>query len=110
MHDLPDTHGFMLIPGGIAQVDLRGQMMVHNAVAWFQRGSGVDLWFLSNRYDEKDMVNERQRRMFGDAAYAQFPELMPATYMLGSSSARPSPGRSAAPRRCPPRSSSRCRC
>jgi hypothetical protein len=81
MHDLPDTHGFMLIPGGIAQVDLRGQMMVHNAVAWFQRGSGVDLWFLSNKYDEKDMVNERQRRMFGDAAYAQFPELMPATYM-----------------------------
>jgi hypothetical protein len=81
MHDLPNSHGFMVIPQGVAEIDLRGQLMVHNAIAWFQRAGGVDIWLMSNKYDPKDMVNERQRRMFGEEGYAQMPELMPASYM-----------------------------
>jgi hypothetical protein len=77
--DLPSTHGFLYLPAGIGEIDLRGQLMIHNAVAWFQRGNGVDLWFLSNKYDERDMVNLRQRKEFGDD-YARLPEIAPAVY------------------------------
>jgi hypothetical protein len=80
MHDLPNSHGFLLVPSGIAEVDIRGQLMVHNVVCWFQRAGGVDLWFLSNKYDERDMVNIRQRMEFGPDAFKMFPELMPAVY------------------------------
>jgi hypothetical protein len=80
MHDLPHSHGFLLVPSGIAEVDIRGQLMVHNVVCWFQRAGGVDLWFLSNKYDERDMVNIRQRMEFGPDAFKMFPELMPAVY------------------------------
>jgi hypothetical protein len=77
--DLPATHGFLLLPGGLAEIDIRGQLMVHNVVAWFQRAGGVDIWYMSNKYDERDMVNMRQRRMFG-GNYEGLPTLSPAVY------------------------------
>jgi hypothetical protein len=78
--DLPSTHGFLLLPTGLGEIDLRGQLLIHNVVVWFQRGAGIDLWFLSNKYDDRDMMNIRQRRMFGDDGYARLPELAPAIY------------------------------
>lgn len=78
--DLPATHGFLLLPSGLAEVDLRGQMMVHNVVCWFQYGGGVDLWFLSNKNDERDMVNQRHRAYFGEERMREFPTLAPAVY------------------------------
>jgi hypothetical protein len=78
--DLPSTHGFLLLPQGIAEVDLRGQLMVHNAVIWFQRAGGIDLWFLSSKYEDRDMVNLRHRRMFGEAAMRDYPVLTAAVY------------------------------
>lgn len=80
-HDLPHTHGFCLIPGGLTEIDIRGQLMVHNVVLWVQRAGGVDLWFLSNKYEERDSVNLRQRTIYGDVAYADLPLLMPAHYI-----------------------------
>jgi hypothetical protein len=77
--DLPATHGFLYLPAGLSSIDLRGQLMVHNAVAWFQRAGGVDMWFLSNKYDERDMINMRQRKEFGDD-FAQMPEIAPSAY------------------------------
>jgi hypothetical protein len=78
--DLPSSHGFLLLPHGLAEVDLRGQMMVHNVVCWFQYGDGVDLWFMSNKNDPKDMVNQRHRRYFGEKDFSMFPTLAPAVY------------------------------
>jgi hypothetical protein len=78
--NLPATHGFLLIPDGISEVDLRGQLMVHNAIAWFQRAGGVDVWFLSNKNDERDMLNIKHHRIFGDEMVRMFPTIMPAVY------------------------------
>jgi hypothetical protein len=80
-HDLPSTHGFLLLPQGLAEVDLRGQMMIHNAVAWFQRAGGVDLWFLSNKHEDRDMVNLRMRAMHGEEQMRSYPEIAPAEYI-----------------------------
>jgi len=78
--NLPATHGFLLIPDGISEIDLRGQLMVHNAIAWFQRAGGVDVWFLSNKNDERDMLNTKHRWLFGEEAVRDFPTIMPAVY------------------------------
>jgi hypothetical protein len=78
-HDLPSTHGFLHLPTGLAEVDIRGQLLIHNAVIWFQRAGGVDLWFMSNKHESRDMVNLRQRQMFGKG-YDDLPQFMPAVY------------------------------
>jgi hypothetical protein len=78
--DLPSSHGFLLLPAGLSEVDLRGQLMVHNVVCWFQYGNGVDLWFMSNKFEERDMLNQRHRRYFGEKDFATFPTLAPAVY------------------------------
>lgn len=78
--DLPSTHGFLLVPSGLGEIDIRGQLLIHNMVLWIQRAGGIDLWFLSNKYDERDMVNLRQRQMFGDEGYRRLPEIAPAIY------------------------------
>ena len=78
--DLPATHGFLLVPNGLSEIDLRGQLMVHNVVIWFQRAGGVDLWFLSNKYEERDMVNHRHLRMFGEEGMKGMPLLTTAVY------------------------------
>jgi hypothetical protein len=78
--DLPATHGFLLVPSGISEIDLRGQLMVHNVVIWVQRAAGVDLWFLSNKYDERDMVNARHKAYFGEEGLRSMPMLTTALY------------------------------
>jgi hypothetical protein len=78
--DLPATHGFLLIPQGLSEIDLRGQLMIHNAVAWFQRAGGMDLWFLSNKYEERDMVNQRHLRYFGEEKMTALPQFTAAVY------------------------------
>lgn len=78
--DLPHTHGFLLIPGGVMNIDIRGRMMVHNAVLWAQRGGGVDLYWLSNKYDERDQMNIIIRGDLGQR-WDQVPLLTLAMYI-----------------------------
>lgn len=64
--DLPAQQGFLLLPDGLMSVDIRGQMLVHNALLWSVRGGGVDMYWLTNKYDERDSINLRMRAEFGD--------------------------------------------
>jgi hypothetical protein len=78
--DLPATHGFLLVPNGLSEIDLRGQLLIHNVVVWFQRAGGVDLWFLSNKYEERDMVNHRHLQEFGEEGMRAMPQFTAAVY------------------------------
>ena len=55
--DLPATHGFVLIPGGIGQVDTFGRLVVINAVLWSQTGEHIDLLMLTDKYDTRYHYN-----------------------------------------------------
>jgi hypothetical protein len=60
--DIPADFGFMLIPGGIRVIDVRGKFMTHNAVLWAVRGGHVTLIWLSNKYDQTDQANIELKR------------------------------------------------
>jgi hypothetical protein len=64
--DMPTTHGFLLIPGGLSQVDVRGQLMIHNVVFWAVTQGGVDIWYLSNKYEERDSINIAHQKIWKD--------------------------------------------
>jgi len=78
--DMPATHGFLLIPGGLSEIDVRGQLMVHNVVIWAVTMGGVDIWYLSNKYDDRDYINARHIANFGADAMHDLPLLTLAHY------------------------------
>lgn len=57
--DLPTQQGFVLIPGGLTMIDIRGSMLVCNAVLWSTFGGKVTVTMLSDKYDPKDTINIR---------------------------------------------------
>jgi hypothetical protein len=77
--DLPHTHGFLHLPQGLMTVDVRGRMLVHNAVLWAVRGGGVDIYWLSNKHDPRDSMNIILRKDLG-SAWDQLPLLTLAMY------------------------------
>ena len=77
--DLPATHGFLLLPHGPDEHRRPRRMMVHNAVIWAVRAGGVDICWLSNKYDERDQINMEMRREMG-ARWEDMPLLSLAQY------------------------------
>lgn len=57
LSDLPSEYGFMLIPGGISKIDIRFMQLKLNALIWNRRGNGVDLHWLTDKYDMTDSQN-----------------------------------------------------
>lgn len=53
-HDLPTSHGFVLIPGGLSSIDVRGWITRTNAVQWASFGGSVKICFLTDKYDPAD--------------------------------------------------------
>ena len=55
--DLPSPYGFVLIPGGVGQVNPYGRLIVINAVLWASRGPDIDLLMLTDKHDLRDDYN-----------------------------------------------------
>lgn len=55
--DLPSGHGFVLIPGGVGQINPYGRLVVINAVLWSTTDDGVDLLMLTDKTDLRDYYN-----------------------------------------------------
>jgi hypothetical protein len=77
--DLPATHGFLLLPHGLMSIDVRGKLLVHNALLWAVRAGGVDMWWLTNKFDDRDMINMEMRAEMGKR-WADMPLLSLAQY------------------------------
>lgn len=73
--DLPADFGFMLIPGGLAVIDIRGQALKYNAVQWAAIGGKVHVSWLTDKYDMQDSTNIRSRDGMNDREWLQFPRL-----------------------------------
>lgn len=58
-YDLPSHRGFLYLPGGLPFEDIRGEILVHHAVAWWREGPDALCmsWFTSKR-DMRDQVNK----------------------------------------------------
>ena len=71
-YDLPSKRGFMLLQGGVALPDARGNPMAHNAIAWWQNGPNqvVIVWF-ADKYDMRDRANQVNAATFPDRYAAQ---------------------------------------
>lgn len=55
--DLPSEFGFVLIPGGLQVIDVRGSLMSINAVQWASFGGEVICLMLTDKYDVQDANN-----------------------------------------------------
>ncbi|WP_182378644.1 hypothetical protein [Nocardioides sp. WS12] len=84
--DLPSSHGFVLIPGGVGQVDTFGRLIVINAVLWMTSGGQVNMLMLTDKYDPNDYYNNEQ----GVTIPASLPRFMPSA-LLAASIGKPLP-------------------
>ncbi len=71
--DLPTQFGMVLIPGGLTTIDVRGSLLVSNAVMWASFGGRVYLTFLTDKYDTKDPHH-------GDWKYDMLPRYTPTHF------------------------------
>ena len=55
--DLPASHGFMWINGGIQTPDIRNQINSTAALVWASHADGVVLFAFAWKYDKKDEIN-----------------------------------------------------
>lgn len=72
--DLPSAQGLLTIPGGIATIDVRGQLLSYDSVLWDQTDDGVNLYWMVDKYDEKDTTN-RMLRSMSERYWVTLPEL-----------------------------------
>lgn len=73
--DLPSEYGFMVIPGGIATIDVRGAMLKYNAILWATYGGKVYVYWLTDKYDMQDTSNSTLRMTIDDAQWTGMPRL-----------------------------------
>jgi hypothetical protein len=73
--DLPSEYGFMLIPGGISTIDVRGALLKYNAVLWTTFGGTVRVYWMTDKYDMQDSSNMFMRLKADDAQWASLPRL-----------------------------------
>jgi hypothetical protein len=64
--DLPTSQGFLWIPGGIANVDIRGQVLKFNAISWSVYGGKVTLLLWSDKHDPDDPMREHMQHIQWD--------------------------------------------
>lgn len=88
--DMPSSHGFVLVPGGIGQVDGFGRLIVINAVLWMTSGGSVDLLMLTDKYDTNDYYNAEALHDGGSEVPADLPRFMPSS-LIGVYLNRPLP-------------------
>jgi hypothetical protein len=88
--DMPTSHGFVLIPGGVGQVNVYGRLLVINAVLWATRGGRVELLMLTDKYDSNDYYNAEAARPGADPIAADLPRWMPSS-LLGVGLGEPLP-------------------
>lgn len=77
--DLPSPYGFLLVPNGIAQIDVRGRVLVCTVIVWAVRAGGVDIWLLADKDDERDQINMLMAQRYG--SLLDVPKLTPAEYI-----------------------------
>ena len=73
--DLPSDYGFMLIPGGLSVIDIRGRALVYNAVQWALFGGTIRVLWLTDKYDTKDSSNLIGREKLGEHWFDRMPRL-----------------------------------
>ena len=57
--DFPTDHGFLFIPGGVANIDIRGQVLRTSAITWARRASSVEVILWADKtYDPAHMRGE----------------------------------------------------
>lgn len=78
--DMPTSHGFVLIPGGVGQVNVYGRLIVINAVLWMSSGSKVDLLMLTDKYDPNDYYNN-EAVTEGNPPADDLPRFMPSSLL-----------------------------
>jgi hypothetical protein len=59
--DIPATHGFMWIEGGVRMYDVRADLNKIHAITWVTAGSAIVLLTFTSKYDIEDVVNRRLR-------------------------------------------------
>jgi hypothetical protein len=73
--DFPTPQGFMVIPGGLVHLDMRGQPVVTNAILWSCYGGKVHCEYMSDRTHP---VDRARMRSYGEAKGAKNFELSAA--------------------------------
>lgn len=76
--DMPSSHGFVLVPGGVGQVDGFGRLIVINAVLWMTSGGVVEVLMLTDKYDLNDYYNAEAQQE-GSVVAAELPRFMPSS-------------------------------
>lgn len=73
--DLPTEHGFLLVPGGIGHIDVRGKPLKINAFMWDRIGSTVRITWLVDKHDREDASNIELADRLSPATWARMPRL-----------------------------------
>lgn len=59
--DMPAPFGFMLFERPIREADIRGRMIAYNAVMWSTVGNVIEIYWLTDKYEDMDEVNQLLR-------------------------------------------------
>ena len=78
--DLPSTHGFMWIEGGVQTPDIRGVQNSTSAFTWATVANGIVVMGWAYKYDDKDLVNDAMH-MKHHVDIARVPTLMWTGYV-----------------------------
>lgn len=73
--DLPAAQGFLWIPGGLASIDINGNLLKHNALLWSAYGSQVEVVWFCDKTDPEDSGNIQMRAQFGEADFNRLQRL-----------------------------------
>lgn len=57
--DLPAEQGFLWIPGGLASIDINGNLLKHHVALWSAYGGQVEVVWLVDKHDPEDSGNVR---------------------------------------------------
>lgn len=71
--DLPSEAGLMFLPDGMAFIDVRGQMLMWKVVVWMSRAGGVDIFSLTDKYDDRDTTNLKLRQDIPEKDWGKLP-------------------------------------
>ncbi len=78
--DIPSDFGFLMIPGGLGVIDIRGKALKYHAVQWASFGGAVYITWLTDKYDMTDSTNLVMRAKISTEVFREFPQFAPGGF------------------------------
>lgn len=73
--DLPTDVGFLVIPGGVGTMDVRGALLKFHAVLWVSYGGHVHVYWLTDKTDMTDGANNSMHARLPEETWQRVPRL-----------------------------------